>query len=95
MKKIGWDLYFVTDSSITQTTIEEQVKAALAGGCKVIQYRDKNASTLKMLETAKWIKKLAGKKAKLLINDRVDVAVGAGVRPGMDEFSMSAAEESE
>ena len=94
MKKQDWDLYFITDPRIAQTTIEGQVRAAFAAGCKVMQYRDKDASTAKMVAVAAWIKKLLGKKALLLINDRVDVALAAkadGVHLGQDDMPIAVA----
>ena len=72
-------LYFITDSSLTKKNIFDDVKSALECGIKVIQYREKNASTKKMMEEAMNIKKLCRKNnALFLVNDRIDVAIVVG-----------------
>ncbi len=53
--------------------------AAVAGGCTLIQYRDKHADTRAFVEQGRAIKAgLEGTRVPLLVNDRVDVALAAG-----------------
>ncbi len=66
------------------------VAEAVAGGCTLIQLRDKLSPTRAMVERARSLKAaLAGTGVPLLINDRVDVALAAGadgVHMGQDDM---------
>ena len=74
MKDFG--LYFITDSKLTKKTVIDDVKAAIKGGVRVIQYREKNASARQMVEEAKEIKKICKKNGVIfIVNDRVEVAL--------------------
>jgi thiamine-phosphate pyrophosphorylase len=54
-------------------------RAAVAGGCTLIQYRDKSDDVRKMVDSARALKSaLAETGVPLLINDRVDVAIASG-----------------
>jgi thiamine-phosphate diphosphorylase len=54
-------------------------QAAVAGGCTLIQYRDKQADGRTFVQRARALKAaLDGSGVPLLINDRVDVALAAG-----------------
>jgi thiamine-phosphate diphosphorylase len=65
-------------------------RAAVAGGCTLIQYRDKHADTRAFVERARALTAaLEGTRVPLLINDRVDVALAAeadGVHVGQDDM---------
>lgn len=69
--------------------------AAMRGGATLIQYRDKQAGTRAMIEAAKTIREaLAPLGVKLLVNDRVDVALAAGadgVHLGQDDMPAATA----
>lgn len=88
-------LYFITDRGLTKNGIENDTEEALRAGVKIIQYRDKCASTKAMLETAKKIKRMAsGHGAIFLINDRLDVALAAdadGIHIGQDDMPLDEA----
>ena len=88
-------LYFITDSKLTKKTIIDDVKSAINGGVKVIQYREKYASTKQMMEEAKEIKKLCQKnKVIFLVNDRIDIALAVdadGVHIGQDDMPYETA----
>jgi thiamine-phosphate pyrophosphorylase len=75
-------LYFVTDHQQTGGRSQaEIVKAALGGGARLVQYRDKEISDTEFEREARLILKLClAKQALLLINDRVRIAktIGAG-----------------
>ena len=54
--------------------------AAARGGATIIQYRDKNSPTRLMVERARAIHAaLRGTGVPLVVNDRIDVALAAGV----------------
>ncbi len=73
------DFYFITDSNLTREGELADVKAALAAGAKVIQYREKKAQSREMYETALLIKDLChAADAVLIINDRIDIAMAVG-----------------
>lgn len=69
----------------------------LAGGARLIQLRDKDASARELLDAARkclTLTRAAG--AKLIINDRVDVALTAeadGVHLGQDDLTVEEARE--
>ena len=85
-------LYAITDCQISNCTHEEIVRHLLAGGAQWIQLRDKEASGKEMLEAARVCVALArAAGAKLIINDRVDVALTAdadGVHLGQDDMPV-------
>lgn len=73
-------------------SLPELVRMVVAGGATLIQLRDKQGTTRRMIEEARAIKAaLAGEDVPLVINDRVDVAlaVGAeGVHVGQDDMPI-------
>jgi len=72
------DFYLVTDSELSKKGLYSDVENALRAGCKIIQYREKNKSTMDMIEEAKKLKKICESKAIFLVDDRVDVSLPAG-----------------
>ncbi len=88
------DFYFITDSHLTRKGTVEDVEAALRAGCRIIQYREKEKSTLKMVEEARALKELCKGKAIFLVNDRLDVALAVdadGVHIGQDDMPFETA----
>ncbi|PIN86781.1 thiamine phosphate synthase [Candidatus Woesearchaeota archaeon CG10_big_fil_rev_8_21_14_0_10_44_13] len=90
--------YFITSSSDNpQTSLSavEQVKAALEGGARIIQYREKMLPLEEMTRTAMHLRFLTRLyKALLIIDDHVDIAlaVGAdGVHIGQSDMDYNAA----
>lgn len=80
MKKIDWDLYLITEASLSQgrKTIEI-VKEAAAAGVDVVQMREKNLSLREKFQLGKEIKKICEKyKADFIVNDRLDLALALG-----------------
>lgn len=73
----SWGLYVVTDRSLTKgRPLEVVVEAALAGGAKAIQLREKDLSTRDLYELVERLLPLVhGRGACLLINDRVDLTL--------------------
>ena len=89
-------LYLVTSQSLSsgRATLEI-VRAALAGGVKLVQLREKDLSTRRLLGLARKVRELTAKAgALLIINDRLDIAlaVGAdGVHLGQDDLPVDEA----
>lgn len=73
----SWGLYVVTDRSLTKgRPLEVVVDAALAGGAKAIQLREKDLSTRDLYELVERLLPIVrGRGACLLINDRVDLTL--------------------
>jgi len=84
------NLYAITDSQLLPgDTLFTGVSAALKGGCKLVQYRDKSADHPRRLFEAKRLLDLCNQhQAQLLINDDVSLAqeIGAhGVHLGQGD----------
>lgn len=73
-------LYLITDRNQTNgRPLVDVVKSALDGGVRFIQLREKDLSGKEFFCLAKELRELTSKySAKLLINDRVDVALAVG-----------------
>lgn len=90
--ELDWNFYFITDSNLTRKGVVEDVRAAIAGGAKVIQYREKTLPEDKKLAEAKELSAIcrdAG--VHLLINDDVQLALASGadgVHLGQDDMSL-------
>src|SRR5581483_12004916 len=71
-------------------SLVELARLVVAGGATLIQLRDKHGATRQMIETAPAIKAvLAGTGVRLVVNDRVDVALVAqadGVHVGQEDM---------
>jgi thiamine-phosphate pyrophosphorylase len=75
---IDFKLYLITDRKLfnAQCSMYLAIEAALMGGVKFIQLREKDLPTRKLLDMAYWMLGLTKEyNAKLLINDRVDIAL--------------------
>ncbi len=70
----------ITDRAICKRPLLETVEQAIKGGVNVAQLREKDLPASELFELATELKKLVtGTNVKLLINDRLDVALAAGV----------------
>jgi thiamine-phosphate pyrophosphorylase len=82
--------YFITDEEYSAAGIISDVEKAVSAGVQMIQYRNKKAETRRMHEEARIIKDLcAGTAARLIINDRIDIALAVdadGVHIGQDDM---------
>lgn len=74
---IDFRLYLITDRKLLgKGRLESVVDEACRAGVRAIQLRDKDLDSLSLYETAKEIRTVTTKhRAKLLINDRVDIAI--------------------
>jgi thiamine-phosphate pyrophosphorylase len=85
-------LYPIVDASLFSTT-EQFVAFAgelCAGGCTLLQYRNKSGNARVMLEQARELKRRVGGTVKLIMNDRADLCLVAefdGVHVGQDDLS--------
>ncbi len=89
--KIDYSLYLVTDRSQSRNrSNHDVVAAAIAGGVRCVQLREKQCSTREFLNEARILLALLRPLAiPLIINDRLDIAlaVGAdGVHLGQDDL---------
>ena len=73
----SWGLYIVTDRSQTRgRTLDAVIVAALQGGAKAIQLREKDLSVRDLYELAQRLLPLVhSRRAALLVNDRIDLAL--------------------
>jgi thiamine-phosphate pyrophosphorylase len=75
--------------------LTETVEAALQGGVKLVQYRDKDADDPMRLERAKMLRSLCHQyQALFIVNDRVDIAIAVeadGVHLGQQDLPVAAA----
>ena len=89
-------LYVITDEELCPGRTHIQIaEAALAGGAKIIQIRDKHASDRKFYEVALRMRDMTERAgAMLFVNDRVDIAasIGAdGVNIGQTDIPVDVA----
>jgi thiamine-phosphate pyrophosphorylase len=90
-------LYAITDRQLSNCSHEEIVRKMLTGRARMIQLRDKEASSRELLDAARaCLKRTRTAKAKLIINDRVDVALTSdadGVHLGQTDLAVEEARE--
>lgn len=88
-------LYAITPEYEDGTRLLSEIEAALAGGCRIVQYRDKTSAMPECVARARALRELTRRfDAKLLINDdlALTVLVGAdGVHLGKDDGNLMAA----
>lgn len=93
---IDFKLYLITDRKLfgDSYTLYAAVEEALKDGVKAVQLREKDLGIRELLEMAYKMKEITKKyKAKLFINDRVDVALAVkadGVHLGQSSMPPSA-----
>lgn len=72
-------LCLVTDRRLCRGRgLEQVVEAAVEGGCGMVQLREKDLPTSKLLELASRLRSTTSGRALFIVNDRVDVAAAAG-----------------
>jgi len=90
-------LYGIVDSAFLPTTEEVlgYVEALAAGGCTLLQYRNKSGNARVMLEQARELRQrlpaaVPAPQVRLIMNDRADLCLAAefdGVHVGQDDLS--------
>ncbi len=96
MRRLDLRVYVITDRHVGRgRSHEEMTAAAIAGGATVVQLRDKTATTRQLVDAASRMLSLARQAGvPLIINDRVDVALGVdadGAHVGQDDLPASIA----
>ena len=89
-------LYAILDASCfpDASAMFAAAEQLTAGGATLLQYRNKSGNARQMLEHAHNLKHLVGSRAKLIMNDRADLALAAGfdgLHIGQDDLSPEAA----
>jgi len=87
-------IYLLTDPNLSLgRTHEEVVRESIAGGAKIIQLRDKIATTRKLIEIGKKLREITLKAGVIfIVNDRVDIALSVdadGVHLGEDDMPIA------
>ena len=93
---VDWTLYVVTDARLVgPRSLAEVIGAVIRGGAKVIQYREKDLTTLQMVNSAKILRQVCQQLgAVFLVNDRLDVALAVdadGVHLGQNDMPVGIA----
>ena len=90
-----YGLYAITDAALRGDSIQHQVERAIAGGARVIQYRDKGDERDRREQEARAILDVCRAQGiPLLINDDIELAhrIGAaGVHIGQDDADLAQA----
>lgn len=87
-------LYAITDSQLLAGKLLPFVEAALKGGVKLLQYRDKSTDEARRLREAEALRECCTRYgAALIINDDAELAarLGVGLHLGQSDGSLSAA----
>ena len=88
-------LYAITDSQLLAGgKLLPYVEAALAGGARLLQYRDKSADEARRLREAEALRNLCERyNAALIINDDAELAarLGVGLHLGQEDGSLAVA----
>lgn len=88
-------IYPITDTRLSKLSHSEQVERLIAGGAELIQLREKHATPREFYDRAEKALKLARNNgAKIIINDRVDIALALkadGVHLGQDDLPPESA----
>ena len=88
-------LYAITPDGVPAATLLAQVEAALLGGVRLVQYRDKTADAVRRAELARALNALCRRYgAGCIINDDVNLALAvdaAGVHLGGSDGDLAAA----
>ena len=95
MKLILPTIYPITDTRVSGLSHIEQVRRMISGGASFIQLRDKSAPAGELYESVVEVMSFARERsAKIIVNDRVDIALAAGadgVHLGQDDLPASEA----
>src|SRR3546814_10496861 len=88
-------LYAITDSKLlADGRLLPYVEAALKGGARLLQYRDKSSDEARRLREADALQELCARHgAQLIINDDAELAarLGVGLHLGQEDGSLAAA----
>lgn len=96
MKQIDFSLYFIADSTPSDTfPLIDTVRAALAGGARAVQLREKDLADTEFYDLALKLRTLTAEYgARLFINSRIDIAIAVGadgIHLGKNSIPITAA----
>jgi thiamine-phosphate pyrophosphorylase len=85
-------LYAIVEASAHESNQDRVAfaDALVAGGCTLLQYRNKSGNARLMLEQARELKEHLADSVRLIMNDRADLCLGAdfdGVHVGQEDLS--------
>lgn len=88
---MNWTLYVITDAKLSRGRSHlEVIRAAIAGGATIVQYREKEGTTRQLVEEARALRELTRQAGvPFIVNDRVDIALAVdadGVHVGQDDM---------
>jgi thiamine-phosphate pyrophosphorylase len=91
-----FNLYLITDrKQVRHSSLPEVIEAALRGGIRAVQLREKDLTSCELYEAALETRRITSRHgAKLFINDRIDIALATdadGVHLGGESMPVSAA----
>lgn len=88
-------LYVIMDAALCSSPPPRLARELAAAGVELIQYRDKTATSADLYRVCQsLVEALAGSRTRLIVNDRVDVAVlcgAGGVHLGQEDLPVEAA----
>jgi len=77
--QLGFSLCLVTDRSVVRGALEDAVESCLEAGLRAVQLREKDMAVRDLLSLAQKLRESTRRHgAKLLVNDRADVALAVG-----------------
>jgi len=88
-------LYPIVDASCfpDERALFQFAEELLSAGATLLQYRNKNAGSRQMLSQARQLRRIAGDRVRLIMNDRADLCLAAGfvgVHLGQDDLPPEA-----
>lgn len=91
MSRLTIELYAILDRAASRgRDLREILDAVIAGGCRMVQLREKEWSTRQLLPLAQELRDRAGKAGvTFIVNDRLDVALAVeahGLHVGQDDL---------
>lgn len=81
----------LSDATAAMARVAEDL---IAGGARILQYRNKTGDTRRMLTDARELARVNGGRARMIMNDRADLCLAAefdGVHVGQEDLSAEAA----
>ena len=86
---------FITDSLLSQVSVEDQVKMVLDAGITAVQYREKELSRRLIHREAERLRRITDRyEALLIVNDHADIALAVdanGVHLGQEDLPLAEA----
>lgn len=94
--ELDFALYIITDERLSRGRSHQEVaREAIAGGARIIQFRDEEMSARKLIQVGQRLRELTQEAGVLyIVNDRVDVALAVeadGVHLGQEDMPIKLA----